>query len=941
MSIRRILLLLCTLAAANVINAQPIPADPGFRVGRLENGMTYYLCHNELPAGCADFYIAHNVGALQEEDNQNGLAHFLEHMAFNGTRHYPGKALLDFLARDGVRFGYNVNAYTSRSETVYNISSVPLVRESFIDSVLLILHDWSCDISCEQKALDDERGVISEEWRLRDTDTRYAMMMQQNALIYKGSKQQERTVIGTLEVINGFKRQEILDFYHKWYRPDLQAIIVVGDFDVDEMEARIRAKFSDIPAAVNPEQKVRYMPPKLTEPLIEDMTDSRIKFNALKIIYKQPYPDRETRITEDYFRDAMRRQLVNAVLAERLRRLTQQKSCPARSAVAVTSEYEPDFFITLFTVTPKNKDRVAECLEITHREIRRLLEFGISPEEFELAKLATIQRYHLDRELNREEIKSEELVKAAIEHFLRNHPLISPAELNDVRNHILSEITLESLKDYPAMMFAESEVIYSTCYNNVEEPGIALSPDQVHEILARVNAESLKPEFAEQSRLDFTVKTEPGSIVKIRKDKRLGGIEEWQLSNGVRVYYKQAAPVKSNNHLVATWRFDTGYRSYDKDKIGSSRFASAYNNPTLGFRGLDRTELKNCPELSGLGIMVHALQQASSIDLLAPRGKEEAAFKAAWLMLMEPYFGKESRLEKTKEDNLKRLARKKSPRELFSEKYDRQVYGDHPWLEPRDSASVEAVDMVMLHDVWKRAFGDFKSLKVFICSDLDRTAVEEYVCKYVASLKGEYSYKKTKTAYPRPVLKGYNLITETNPPESEPVSNVNYTFVSGIKTNTRNIVLSDFLDYIVSARYVALIREERGGTYHVGFSTDIPDNPTLPWKGIVNFQTRPEMTEILVGDVKAVMDDIAKNGPTTEEMDLARKYIKKRHGEVEKRTSMSVSLQEERLLYTVLWKRDFDCDYDALLNSIKPSDVRNLARRFVNGSKIVEIYTEK
>ena len=131
------------------LGAQPVAPDSEFRVGRLDNGMTYYLCHNELPAGCADFYIAHNVGALQEEDNQNGLAHFLEHMAFNGTRHYPGKGILEFLAREGVRFGYNVNAYTTRNETVYNISSVPLVRSSFVDSVLLVLHDWSCDISCE------------------------------------------------------------------------------------------------------------------------------------------------------------------------------------------------------------------------------------------------------------------------------------------------------------------------------------------------------------------------------------------------------------------------------------------------------------------------------------------------------------------------------------------------------------------------------------------------------------------------------------------------------------------------------------------------------------------------------------------------------------------------------------------------------------------------
>ena len=938
---KRILFLLAAAMLSLAAAAQVIPASPEFRVGRLENGMTYYLCHNEHPVGCADFYIAHNVGAMQEEDNQNGLAHFLEHMAFNGTKHYPAKGLLEFLAKDGVRFGYNVNAYTSRHETVYNISSVPLVRESFIDSVLLVLHDWSCDISCEQQALDDERGVISEEWRLRDTDTRYAMMMKQNALIYKGSKQSERSVIGTLEVINGFKRQEILDFYHKWYRPDMQAIIVVGDFDVDEMEARVRAKFSDIPAPVNPEPKVRYIPPKLTEPLIEDMTDSRIKFNALKIIYKQPYPSVEGRITEEYIRDAFCRQLVSSVLAERLRRLTQQKSCPARSAVVVTNESEPDFFITLFTVTPKSKERVAECLEFTHREICRLLKFGISPGEFELAKLATSQRYHLDRELSREEVKSEELVKVAIEHFLRNHPLVDPVELNDIRNRIMSEITLESIKDYPASMFSESEVIYSTCYNDVEEPGIAPKPAEVLAIIDKVNAEELEPQFAESSKLDFSVDVEPGTIVRRRQDKRLGGFEEWQLSNGVKVYYKHTAPMKSNYHLVTTWRFDTGYRSYPVDNIDASRFAAAYNNPNLGFRGLDRTELKNCPEMSGLSIIAHALQQYASIDLAAPRGKEEAAFKTGWLMLMEPYFGKESRLERTKEDNLKRLARTKSPRNLFEEKYEDQVYGNHPWLQPRDSAAVEAVDMAMLKDTWKRAFGDFKSLQVFVCSDLDRSVIEEYVCKYVASLNGDYPYKKSRTAYPRPVLKGYNLITETNPPESEPVSNVNYTFVSGIKTNTRNIVLSDFLDYIVSARYVSLIREERGGTYHVGFSTDIPDNPALPWKGIVDFQTRPEMTDLLVGDVIAVMNDMAKNGPTAEEMNLARKYIRKRHGEVERRTAMSLALQQERLLYTVLWNRDFDCDYDALLDGIKACEIRNLARKFVKGTEIVEVYTEK
>ena len=278
-----------TASANEGVQDGKIPQDKDVVIGRLENGMTYYIWHNEKPKGCADFYIVHNVGALQEEDNQNGLAHFLEHMAFNGTKHFPDKELFGFLSKEGVRFGANINAYTSRNETVYNLSSIPLVRESFIDSVLLVLHDWSTDISCELEALNAERGVISEEWRRRD-DSRTRMAMKQNALIYRGSKQAQRSVIGTLEVINNFKREEILDFYDKWYRPDLQAIVIVGDIDVREMEKKVKSCFSDIPARENPAPKEAFMVPDLEEPLMEDMTDSQIKYQTLKVIHRQKFP---------------------------------------------------------------------------------------------------------------------------------------------------------------------------------------------------------------------------------------------------------------------------------------------------------------------------------------------------------------------------------------------------------------------------------------------------------------------------------------------------------------------------------------------------------------------------------------------------------------------------------------------------------------------------
>ena len=299
------------------VSAQAIQSDPELLKGRLDNGMTYYIRHSGNPAGCADFYIVHGVGALQEEDNQNGLAHFLEHMAFNGTKHYPDKGLIEFLSREGVRFGTNINAYTTNTETVYHLDGVPLVRESFVDSVLLILHDWSCDISCEQQALDDERGVISEEWRRRDIP-RNRMFEKQANIIYEGSKHTQRSVIGTLEVINGFTRDEILDFYHSWYRPDQQAVIVVGDFDSAQMESRVKAAFSDIEMPQNAPAKTPVAIPAYPGPHVTNIIDPGIDYVAFKAFYRQPYPAVEMRCDEAFYKDLYTRYIASAILLSRL-----------------------------------------------------------------------------------------------------------------------------------------------------------------------------------------------------------------------------------------------------------------------------------------------------------------------------------------------------------------------------------------------------------------------------------------------------------------------------------------------------------------------------------------------------------------------------------------------------------------------------------------------
>lgn len=935
---KRICLCLSALFCSFCLFSQPIASDPEFKVGKLGNGLTYYLCHNEIPAGTAEFYIAHNVGALQEDDNQNGLAHFLEHMAFNGTRHYPDKRILEFLADEGVRFGYNVNAFTSKTETVYNLSNVPLVRDSFIDSVLMVLRDWSCDISCEQKALDDERGVISEEWRLGD-DSRSRMANQQTNMIYRGSKQAERNVIGTLEVINGFKRQEILDFYHKWYRPDLQAIIVVGDFDADEMERRIRRIFSDIPAAVNPEPKGTYIPPAMTEPLFEDMTDPEIRYQAFKAIYRQDNPYK-LHSDESYFKDELCRMIVSSVMADRLKERSKEKASPAQNATLVTNTYRPDMYVSLITVVPKKKENLAECFRFTEREVQRLLKFGISPDEFEIAKLNVSDRLHLNSPLEREEIKNGELVSMALSNFLTETPLINPATYRELRRGILGSITASDIAPYPEMMFGCSGKIYSNSYNSKDDAGIAPSQEQMRQIAAEVAAEDIQPAFLEYPDMNLAVESLAGRIVS-RKRLRGTDMEVWKLSNGATVYYKESAPVKRNDHLFMTYIFDTGYRVFDPDSVTAARYALSYAKRNAGFRGCIKPDMKNYPELSDVKLMLLGVGRDARIEVSCDRDKAEEAFKAANLQITEPYFGEERLLDNYKAMTLKSLGNKKNSSRLFEERCRREIYGNHPWMQEIDSASVEAATLPLVADAYRRYYGDIATMKVVICSDLPRKEIESLTERYIASLSGGYPYRKGKYLPAAPVAKGKMEITDTAEPVSAPLAQIGWSrhFKGGRSIKERAAI--DILDYIMSARYLDLIREEHGAAYSVQFATAVAEEKAVPSYSSVNLQTRPEMKDIVLTDISEELERMCKEGPTAQEMEHAVKYLVKHHYEVQDRISRSVGSQQAQMLD---WVRDgipYGYDYEKIVRGIKPQQVRDMARRIAAGDLILEIYTEE
>ena len=284
-------MLLAFSSNAGAQQVEQLPNDPAVRKGTLENGMTYYIMHNANPEGRAEFYLATNVGAIQETPDQDGLAHFLEHMCFNGTKNFPEKGILNYLQSIGASFGGNVNASTGVEQTVYMLTNIPLVRETVVDSCILIMHDYSHFVTCDPEEIDKERGVILEERRSR-RNASWRMHEKSLPLYYGDSKYASCTIIGSQENLSTFKPESLTNFYHTWYRPDLQALIVVGDIDVDQVESKIRSIFADIPAVTNPKPKDVITIPGNKEPMIGIITDPEAMGTSMEVFWKgEPLPE--------------------------------------------------------------------------------------------------------------------------------------------------------------------------------------------------------------------------------------------------------------------------------------------------------------------------------------------------------------------------------------------------------------------------------------------------------------------------------------------------------------------------------------------------------------------------------------------------------------------------------------------------------------------------
>ena len=535
--------ILLTLVGAVTMMAQmqmpSIPVDPDVRIGKLDNGLTYYIRHNNWPENRAEFYIAQKVGSIQENDDQRGLAHFLEHMAFNGSKHFKGNELLRWCESIGVKFGTDLNAYTSIDQTVYNISNVPTTREGIVDSCLLILYDWADGLLLEQEEIEKERGVIHEEWRLR-TSAEQRMLERDLPKLYPGSKYGHRMPIGLMEIIDNFERPFLQAYYEKWYRPDNQAIIVVGDVDVNKVEEKIKGMFADIKLPENPEKVVKYPVPDNAEPIIVIDKDKEQRYNIMEVLMKhEAFPDTlkgtMAYLITDYIKDA-----ALSMLRDRLKEYAEKPESPFLQAFASDGQYLLSNTVDAFELGFLPKEGQTEAaLTAVLTEARRAAEFGFTPTEYNRFKADFTS--NLDKQYsNKDKRFNSQFVNQYVQHFIDNDPIPSIDYTYETMKQIIPVIPIEAINEVAKQLISQKDSnLVVLNFNNEKEGAVYPTEDGVKKAIAAARAAQIEA-YVDNVKDEPLMTTMPkkGSIKKETKNDKFG-YTELELSNGVKVVLKK------------------------------------------------------------------------------------------------------------------------------------------------------------------------------------------------------------------------------------------------------------------------------------------------------------------------------------------------------------------------------------------------------------------
>lgn len=896
-----------------------LPVDPNVRTGKLENGLTYYIRNNGLPENRADFYIAQKVGSMQEEDNQAGLAHFLEHMAFNGTKNFPGKSMLNYLQDNGIKFGTNINAYTSFDETVYYINNIPTTNQQLMDSALLVLHDWSNAIALEEEELENERGVIREEWRTRG-GAQQRLWDQLLPKMYPGSKYAKRMPIGNIDVINNFKPEEIRAYYHKWYRPDMQGIIVVGNVNVDEMEQKIKALFS--PITLDAERATReYFPvPDNKEPIVAVATDTEARNTSIMMFYKHDPMPEELKNTQAGYLTQYILSAASSMMNQRFAEMIQKPDAPFTSAYA----YDGDYFVAktkdAWTVVAGSaEEKIKEALAAMVRETERVKRYGFTPSEYEIARTNILKSYenaYNNRDKQRNSAYSQEYVRA----FTDGEAIPGIEFEYRFMQSMTPNIPVEAINQTIKQLIGDENIVISV--TGPQKEGLVYpAEEELLAVLDAVKAETIEP-YAEQV-IDEPLVTSPPTPGKITKEEKDAALDAtvWTLQNGMKVILKNTD--FKDDEIRMTGSSVGGYSQYAiQDPVNSKLMNAVMKLGGVGnFSATDLPKVlagKTASASPGISLITQNFNGSSSIRdfetmlqlvylyFTAPR-KDNDAFQS-YLQRMETQLRNQEA----------------EPMVAFSDSITAALYGDNPLAVRIRVADLKQLDYDRIMEMYKQQFSNPGSFVFTFVGNIDEEKVRPVVEQYLASLPGQ-------------AVKGEFIRVPMNFKEGEtnnifkremqnPKASVFNTFTGKVERNMKNQILMSMFDQILDIVYTEKVREEEGGTYGVSSAGAISRYPEGQTILQIMFDTDPEKMAHLNEIIYNVLKEIAANGPRETDFTKVKEYMNKSYNESLKENGYWLNVLDTRYFYG----EDTYTNYIETVNAVTPGEIKEFAANLIN-----------
>ena len=908
--------LLLIIMGITAVNAQmqmpPVPVDEAVRIGKLDNGLTYYIRHNNWPENRAEFYIAQRVGSIQENDNQRGLAHFLEHMAFNGSKHFKGNDLLRWCESVGIQFGGDLNAYTSIDETVYNISNVPTTREGIVDSCLLILYDWADGLLLEKEEIEKERGVIHEEWRLR-TSAQMRMLERDLPRLYPNSKYGHRMPIGLMEIIDNFEPQFLRDYYEKWYRPDNQAIIVVGDIDVDKIEQKIKNLFSPIVLPENRALVVTEPVPDNAEPIFVIDKDKEQRTNNVWIMMKhEAFPDSMKNsmayVLTDYLKGA-----AVSMLNDRRKEYAEKPESPDLQASASDGNYLFSHGVDAFEIDVLPKDgQIEKAVQAAVTEARRAAEFGFTGTEYNRFKQNYISQLE-KRYSNKDKRFNSQFVNQYVQHFLNNEPIPSIDYTYQTMKQIVPMLPLDAINGLMKQMLLANDsnlVVFSL---NTEKEG-AVYPTEEGLKSAIAAARSAQIEAYVDNVKDeplMTTLPKKGSIKKETKNA-LFGYTELELSNGAKVILKQT-DLKKDQVLLRGEGFGGSALYGMKDFANFKMYNEVIEASGLG--NFSHTELEKAlaGKIASASLVLDVNRQ-NVVGSSTPKDVE------TMLQLVYLYFTNIAKDQKSYDNLMETKAvslknRLLQPESVFGDSLQVTMTAHNPRSVSLKVEDLANVDYDRILQMAKEQTANAAAFTFTIIGNYDEATIRPLIEQYLAALPSQKKIVKSEDVTTD--FKGIVVNNFKHKAETPKALALMAWYTKDMPYTLENSIKADMAGQILSMEYLKKIREDASAAYTVGSQGDVSrDDFKTTAQVFVYCPMKPEKSDVAITIMRDEVEAMAKTCDA-DKLQKVKEYMLKNHGDLLKENGYWLNCINEWRRYGI----DLHTDYEKIVNAQTPESI--------------------